>query len=640
MRTSCVFLMNEVTGELLLRQSLLFAPCDADFYSMKVRAKDLGSPQRFSSEIDVFVDVQRNENPPIFFREPYITQLQENSFSGQSVYTVTANDADTQLFTINEDSGLISLLTNNIGSETESSYSIRVVAADGGYPSLTDTSVVTVTVVRNLFTPQFTTLNYEIFIPETQGVGISLVKVEATDADQRAPHNVVNFEATGTGNALSYFKIEASSGDVYLYTSLLNSNQVGNRFTMTVSVSDLGIPKRTSQQTATVIINVIRNNCPFFSNLPDDLNLSPSQSTNDAIYTVNAFDNDPEGTFNTLRYDLVGDDGATVLFRIDSNSGQIFLRSQLVTDDKSLYVLRVRVEDGGNCQTTNVLRVTVNRNQLAPVWVSGNSFETTIMETHNVITTIFTLSATDNDIRSPHNIVRYKLHPDTPNENLFFVDGESGQVFLRSSLAGTNVDQYMVAFLAYDLGEPTSRQSVRFNLTVNVLRNRFPPVFESEPYSTVISRNAFQGSPVYQTTATDKDIQAPFNTLEYSVIGGNDAASYFRIDQNGQIFLLRSIANDINDQYNVQIRVMDGGNPRLFDDSVVLVTVNRNLFPPQWAQENYQQTIRDSLYPGVPILRVTATDADQQYVSIRWSICLYFVVCQYTLVNMFYFVVC
>ncbi|KAL5018733.1 hypothetical protein ScPMuIL_004455 [Solemya velum] len=624
------FLMNEVTGELLLRQSLLFAPCDADFYSMKVRAKDLGSPQRFSSEIDVFVDVQRNENPPIFFREPYITQLQENSFSGQSVYTVTANDADTQqpfnvikykiigdgnvpqLFTINEDSGLISLLTNNIGSETESSYSIRVVAADGGYPSLTDTSVVTVTVVRNLFTPQFTTLNYEIFIPETQGVGISLVKVEATDADQRAPHNVVNFEATGTGNALSYFKIEASSGDVYLYTSLLNSNQVGNRFTMTVSVSDLGIPKRTSQQTATVIINVIRNNCPFFSNLPDDLNLSPSQSTNDAIYTVNAFDNDPEGTFNTLRYDLVGDDGATVLFRIDSNSGQIFLRSQLVTDDKSLYVLRVRVEDGGNCQTTNVLRVTVNRNQLAPVWVSGNSFETTIMETHNVITTIFTLSATDNDIRSPHNIVRYKLHPDTPNENLFFVDGESGQVFLRSSLAGTNVDQYMVAFLAYDLGEPTSRQSVRFNLTVNVLRNRFPPVFESEPYSTVISRNAFQGSPVYQTTATDKDIQAPFNTLEYSVIGGNDAASYFRIDQNGQIFLLRSIANDINDQYNVQIRVMDGGNPRLFDDSVVLVTVNRNLFPPQWAQENYQQTIRDSLYPGVPILRVTATDADQQ----------------------------
>lgn len=57
---------------------------------------------------------------------------------------------------------------------------------------------------------------------------------------------------------------------------------------------------------------------------------------------------------------------------------------------------------------------------------------------------------------------------------------------------------------------------------------------------------------------------------------------------------------------------MDGGNPRLSDDSVVLVTVNRNLFPPDWAPDNYQQTIRDNFFPGISILRVTATDRDQQ----------------------------
>lgn len=63
---------------------------------------------------------------------------------------------------------------------------------------------------------------------------------------------------------------------------------------MTVSISDMGVPKRTNPQTATVTINVIRNSCPFFTNLPDDLSLTTSQSTQTAVYTVNAFDNDPE----------------------------------------------------------------------------------------------------------------------------------------------------------------------------------------------------------------------------------------------------------------------------------------------------------------------------------------------------------
>lgn len=64
---------------------------------MKVQAYDLGKPQMFSSEIDVFVTVVRNQNPPIFTQELYFAQLQENSFLGQSVYKVSANDADTEV---------------------------------------------------------------------------------------------------------------------------------------------------------------------------------------------------------------------------------------------------------------------------------------------------------------------------------------------------------------------------------------------------------------------------------------------------------------------------------------------------------------------------------------------------------------
>lgn len=54
---------------------------------------------------------------------------------------------------------------------------------------------------------------------------------------------------------------------------------------------------------------------------------------------------------------------------------------------------------------------------------------------------------------------------------------------------------------------------------------------------------------------------------------------------------------------------MDGGN--LFDDTTVVVTVNRNQFTPEWVQDNYQMTIPDSFFLSVPILSVSATDRDQ-----------------------------
>ena len=58
------------------------------------------------------------------------------------------------------------------------------------------------------------------------------------------------------------------------------------------------------------------------------------------------------------------------------------------------------------------------------------------------------------------------------------------------------------------------------------------------------------------------------------------------------------------------MRVQDGGNPRLSDISVVVVSVNRNLFPPVFSPRQYSANILESQPIGVSILQITANDAD------------------------------
>ena len=94
--------------------------------------------------------------------------------------------------------------------------------------------MLTVTVNRNLFSPEFTILDYEITIFEDQELGVSILQVTATDQDSRSPHNVVRYEAIGatSGNALTYFAISDTDGSVYLRRSLLVDNFNQNLFTV------------------------------------------------------------------------------------------------------------------------------------------------------------------------------------------------------------------------------------------------------------------------------------------------------------------------------------------------------------------------------------------------------------------------
>ena len=61
-------------------------------------------------------------------------------------------------------------------------------AKDGGTPAASSTALVEITVLRNLFSPEFVNTTYETSVFETQDLGNVILKVSATDDDTKVEY--------------------------------------------------------------------------------------------------------------------------------------------------------------------------------------------------------------------------------------------------------------------------------------------------------------------------------------------------------------------------------------------------------------------------------------------------------------------
>ena len=91
---------------------------------------------------------------------------------------------------------------------------LRILAQDGGSPAKSDTTVVTISVIRNLFGPQFADDSVFATVTENQVIGDTFQQVTCTDADTSAPNNEVEYTLSGSDKILQYFQISRSTGAV------------------------------------------------------------------------------------------------------------------------------------------------------------------------------------------------------------------------------------------------------------------------------------------------------------------------------------------------------------------------------------------------------------------------------------------
>lgn len=287
----------------------------------------------------------RNNNAPQFIQTPYITTVDKNTVDNSNIFTVSAVDADTRapyntltlsvigddnapsLFSLTQsgNNGVIRVVSSqNLASDTANSYKLRVLVADGGFPSLTATATVDITVRRNLFAPQFQNTFIRVTISESTVVGSNITRVFATDQDVDSPNNVFRYELIGDGDGPSYFFVNQNDGSVTLIRSVLNTGASG--YVLKIRAIDQGFPQLSSIATVEVVITRVTEVLSFI--LPSYTRII-SENTAVAINQVTQVSAQPGPD---VFYDLTGFSDGPDYFNISSVTGGIFVRKDLRLD--------------------------------------------------------------------------------------------------------------------------------------------------------------------------------------------------------------------------------------------------------------------------------------------------------------------
>ncbi|XP_049983241.1 protocadherin-19 isoform X3 [Alexandromys fortis] len=208
-----------------------------DQYNLTIQARDSGVPTLQSAKSFTVRITDENDNHPHFSKPYYQVIVQENNTPGAYLLSVSARDPDVGLngsvsyqivpsqvrdmpvFTyvsINPNSGDIYAL-RSFNHEQTKAFEFKVVAKDGGLPSLQSNATVRVIILDvNDNTPVITSpplINgtAEIYIPRNAGIGYLVTMVKAEDYDE-GENGRVTYDMTEGDRG--FFEIDPDNGEV------------------------------------------------------------------------------------------------------------------------------------------------------------------------------------------------------------------------------------------------------------------------------------------------------------------------------------------------------------------------------------------------------------------------------------------
>lgn len=217
----------------------------------------------------------------------------------------------------------------------------------------------------------------------------------------------------------------------------------------------------------------------------------------------------------------------TLPYLLSASSGVVTTTAEFDYESVRGYNLTVMALDGGSYpgprNSTVPLYVTIlDVNDNSPVF-SASSYAFTLSENTTVGRNIFNLSATDRD-SGDNSLLRFNL----TNGDLydqFYLDANSGRIYLVRALDYENTTSYQLTVEVYDGGAPSRTAVTQMDLTVTD-SNDNPPVFALSSYSAVLSEATNNMSVVTVVSATDRD-EGINADIRYSITGGNAGGAVY-----------------------------------------------------------------------------------------------------------------
>ncbi|XP_006891198.1 PREDICTED: protocadherin gamma-A3 [Elephantulus edwardii] len=372
-----IFDLDAATGDLSLLKSLDYE--DAMFYEIKMEAKD--GPGLFSRAKILVTVLDVNDNAPEVTITSLTGSVPEEATAGREIALINVHDRDSGQngqvtvlvlgnlpFTLEKSIGQYYRLVTarSLDREQVSEYNLTLRATDGGTPSLSTETHITLHVTDiNDNPPAFAHASYSAYIPENNSRGTSIFSVTAHDPDSDNNGHVTYAlnEDTLQGTPLSsYVSINSDTG--VLYALLSFDYEQFRELQLLVTARDSGDPPLSSNASVTLFVLDQNDNVPeiLYPAFPTDgstgVELAPRSAEPGYLVTkVVAVDRD-SGQNAWLSYRLLkaSEPG---LFAVGVHTGEVRTARALQDRDALKQSLVVAVQDHGQPPLSATVTLTV-----------------------------------------------------------------------------------------------------------------------------------------------------------------------------------------------------------------------------------------------------------------------------------------
>ncbi|XP_055959112.1 protocadherin Fat 4 [Patella vulgata] len=621
--TLSTFEVGLTTGQLRLKSGLNYDQHSS--YEVRIIAYDGGSPS-LSFTTTISVTVSRIQNSAPVCPASQTVNIGENSSPGIEVATITCTDTDVGTagqvyfriddtntpvvktsFRVDYTNGLVTLLSP-LDYEQYQSHEVKVIATDGGSPSLSSTATIVVNVMNDNDAP-VCPASESVSLPEDSPAGTLVGTITCTDTDTGVDGQITfKIDGSNTATVLSIYKVASTTGQVSLKAVLDYDPQTVHQ--VLVIATDGGSPNLSSTATLTVTVLEVNESpvCP----LSQSVSVQEDSQTGIPVGTITCTDTDT-GVNGQISYKIDGSNTATVLsiYEVASTTGQVSLKAVLDYDPQTVHQVLVIATDGGspNLSSTATLTVTVVDVNESPVCPSSRSI--TLGESTPTSNTVTTIDCTDPDIGVNADIY-FKIDESNlvTTKNIFQVDSTTGQVSLKTGLDYEQQPSHVVKVIAYDGGSPSLSFTTTIMVTV-VTDNKFPVCPASESVS--LPEDSPTGTPVGTITCTDSDAGVN-GQISYTLDESNSVTTknLFQVSSTGQVSLAAGLNYDQQQTHQVKVIASDGGSPSLSSTATIIVNVliSTNINHAPVCSGDYDSSVSEGSIIGTVITTITCTDID------------------------------
>ncbi|EEC18238.1 cadherin-repeats domain-containing protein [Ixodes scapularis] len=553
-----------------------------------------------SSRIKVYVE-DVNDNSPVFEKNDYVVELEENTPPGQTVTHLMAADRDGldlgkiryyiidgnsgEEFSMDETSGIISVRLIPDREKTPA-FMLKVLAVDSANNTvsclLVSSQVAIVIQDVNDSPPQFEKEAYYEFVSENAPVGTIVDTVKATDPD--SPQNTNMTYSFARLSRRVPFMIDPILGTVNITRALDISES--QEYSLEVQAND-GLWKTTTAMK--IYVSEAEERDPRFDQL--HYKFKVLENVPGAVVGQVELQSRTLRVNSQMRYSIINTD-VRPYFNI--TKAKIFTKVGLDREKRSRYTFTVMLEEKRPTTKVSVSEVSVevvDVNDETPTFMQ--SYQGTIRENSppgTLVTVTPSIMAIDKDSGN-NSVVHYSLGGS--GSDLFSIL-DSGVVIFSggnpvSVLDRELADRYELLVTARDLGNLSSTTY----LTIKVEdENDNAPSFQHGPLRVLLPETARPGARVAQVSAIDADEKGPNSKVEYSIVSGS--RGNVRIDrQTGEIFVVGALKPET--VYLLNVSAADGrGLANLIVVNITVLDVNDH--KPTFVKPEYSFTILEGNY--------------------------------------------